>query len=58
MCSEIALDKRNLKCAENIKAKPTEDDSDFITYSNTIDFSNNWLDSSRYLITQWRTFVK
>ena len=52
--SEIELDKVDLVCAENLKYKPTGNDSVFIDHSNTIDFSGIWLDISGYLITQWR----
>ena len=31
MCSEIALDKIEMVCEENVKAKPNGDDSGFIT---------------------------
>ena len=58
MRSAIALDKFDLDCAENVKAKPAEKDSIFITYSNTIVFSIKWLDNSGYLITQWQRLVK
>ena len=37
--SEIALDKFDLECAETVKYKPTVNDSCFITYSNTFNFS-------------------
>ena len=37
----ITLDKINLECAENVKAKPTGKDSGFITYSNTTHFLVN-----------------
>ena len=52
--SSITLDKVDLVCAENLKYKPTGNDSVFIDHSNTIDFSGIWLDISGYLITQWR----
>ena len=53
LCSSIALDKVDLVCIETDKAKPTENDSGFITYSNTVYFSAIWLDKNGYLITQW-----
>ena len=37
--SVIALDKVDLDCTENVKAKPTGNDLDFITYSKTIKFA-------------------
>ena len=51
------MDKIDLECAETVKAKPTVNDSGFIAYSNTINFSSKWLDKSVYLITQWILFV-
>ena len=45
-------------CAEIVKAKPTGNYSGFITYSNTIYFSDTWLDKTGYLITKWDFFVK
>ena len=50
--SEITLDKVDLEFAQTIKYKPTANDSYFITYSNIINFSSKWLDTSGYLITQ------
>ena len=38
MFPAIALDKINLDFAESVKAKPTVNDSGFITHSNTINF--------------------
>ena len=32
ICSVITLNKINLECAETVKAKPTGNDSGFITY--------------------------
>ena len=58
MRSSITLDKVDLVCAENLKYKPTGNDSVFIDHSNTIDFSGIWLDISGYLITQWQKIVK
>ena len=40
--SVLALDKVDLVCAETIKAKPTVNNSGFITYSNQIYFSSIW----------------
>ena len=51
MRSDIALDKVDLECAETVKSKPAGNDSDFITYSNTINFASKWSDKSGYLIT-------
>ena len=50
--SAIALDKIDLECAENVKAKPTGNDSGFIAYSNTINVAIKSLYKSVYLITQ------
>ena len=36
----ISLDKVDLECAETVKAKPTGNDSGFITYSSTINFAS------------------
>ena len=36
--------------AETVKSKPTGNDSVFITYSSTINFSVKWLGNSGYLI--------
>ena len=44
--------KVNLQCAETVIAKPTGNDSGFITYSITINFAIKWLVSSGYLIIQ------
>ena len=52
MSSAIALDKIDLDCAENVKAKPTGDYSGFITYSNTMIFCGKLLYNSGYIITQ------
>ena len=49
--SVIELDKVDLECAETVKAKPTRNYSDFITYSNKIYFYDIWLDNIVYLIT-------
>ena len=38
--SAISLDKVEFECAETVKAKPTRNDSGFITYSNTINFAS------------------
>ena len=40
-------------CSKTVEAKPTVNDSVFITYSNTIYSSGIWLDISGYLIAQW-----
>ena len=56
--SEITLDKVDLDYSETVKARPTVNDSGFITYSNTIIFSSKWLDNSGYLITQWKKMEK
>ena len=56
--SSITLDKFDLYYKETVKAKPTGNDSVFITHSNTINFASKWLDNSGYLITQWKRFVK
>ena len=53
MPSEIALDKINLACVENVKTKPNGSDSGFINYSNTINVYSKWLYNSGYIITQW-----
>ena len=58
MCSAIALDKVDLVCAETVEAKPTGNDSGFITYSNKIYVYGVWLDNSGYLITKWNVFAK
>ena len=42
MRSEITLYKVNFECAVTVKAKPTENDSSVITYSNTIIFYSKW----------------
>ena len=42
--SAIALDKVDLEFSETVKAKPTKNNSGFITYSNTISFSSNFLE--------------
>ena len=52
LCSEIALDKVDLDCAEAVKAKLTGNDSGFITDSNPINFSSKWLYNSGYLMIQ------
>ena len=52
LCSAIALDKVDLDCAETVKDKTTINDSGFITYSNTTNFSGKWLNDIGYLITQ------
>ena len=56
--STITLDKTDLDCAENVKAKSIGNYSGFITYSNTIRFSSKLLDNSGYLINQWKKIVK
>ena len=53
-----ALDKFDLERADTIKAKPTLNDSGFITYSNTIKLSIKFFESSGYLITQLQKLVK
>ena len=58
MRSAIALDKVDLVCEENVKAKSTGNDLGFIAYSNTINLSVIRLDNSGYLIPQWIVFVK
>ena len=58
MCSETTLDKVDLQFAGTVKDKPTGNDSGFINYSNTINFSSKWLDNSGCLIIQWRKMVK
>ena len=52
MRSEITLDKVDYDFEEIVKAKPTRNDSGFITYSNTINFASKWLENSAYLIIQ------
>ena len=52
------MDKVNPECAETVKAKPTGNNSGFITYSNTINVATKWLDRSGYLIIQWRKIGK
>ena len=44
--------------SETVKAKPTGNDSGFITYSKKINFVSKWLDKSVYLITQFKKLVK
>ena len=56
--SEITLDKVSIDCVETVKAKPTGNYSDFITYSNTINFASKLLDNSDYQITKWQKLVK
>ena len=56
--SSISLDKFVFYCAETVKAKPTGNDSCFITYSKIINFACKWLDKSGYLNTQCTKFVK
>ena len=58
MRSAISLDKVNLEYAETVKDKPTGKDTDFVTYSNTINFVIKWLDNNGYLRTQWESLVK
>ena len=41
LISAIALEKFNLECEENVKAKTTANYSFFIAYSNTINFIVN-----------------
>ena len=53
MRSEIKLDKVDLVWAETFKAKPTGNDSVFITYTNTIYFVVIRLNKSGYIINQW-----
>ena len=45
-------------CAETVKDKTTGNDSGFITHSNKIYFAVIWLDTSVYLITQWKNLQK
>ena len=52
LCSAITLDKTDLDCAKNVKAKPTGNSSGFITYSNTTNVSVKRLNNSGYLINQ------
>ena len=52
LLSATTLDKIDLDCAENVRAKPTVNNSGFITYSNTINFSTKWLDKNGYILTQ------
>ena len=56
--SEIALYQVDLECAETFKSNSTVNGSVFITYSNTINFSGEWLDKSGCLITQWQYSMK
>ena len=56
--SAIALNKVDLECAENVRAKPTGNNLSFITYSNTIDFSGIWLDNSDYIVNKLQNIVK
>ena len=44
--SEIVLDKADLDFIEAVKSEPAVNDSDFTTYSNTINFLCEWLDNS------------
>ena len=53
LCSAITLDKVDLQFAATVKAKPSRNDSGFITYSNTTNVAIKWLDNSGYLVTQW-----
>ena len=46
MRSSITLDKEDLVCIETVKAKPTVNDSGFITYSTTIYIYGIWIDNS------------
>ena len=48
----IALDKNDLECAETYKAKPNGNDSGFITYSDRINISAEWLYNSGYIMTK------
>ena len=50
--SAIVLDKINLEFAENVKYKPTGNNSVFITYSNTINVDSEYLDNIGYLINK------
>ena len=52
LLSATTLDKIDLDCAENVGAKPTVNNSGFVTYSNTINFSTKWLDKNGYILTQ------
>ena len=45
-------------CEEKAKAKPTVNDSSFITYSSIIYFNALWLYKCGYLITQWKSLVE
>ena len=49
---EIALDKINIEYVDTVKPKLTGNESDFITYSNTINFDSKWLGKSVYILTQ------
>ena len=46
MCSDISLYKVDLVYDELVKAKPTVNDSGFITYSTTIYIYGIWIDNS------------
>ena len=50
--SAIVLDKVDQVCEETVRAKPTGNDSGFITYSKNIYISGIWLYNSGYIITQ------
>ena len=56
MRSEIALYKVDLECEATVQDKPTGNVSDFITYSNIINFSSEWLYNSGYIINQWKNW--
>ena len=52
------MDNFELVCVEFARAKPTGNDSGFITYSKLINFTGKWLYGSEYIITKWHNFVK
>ena len=56
--SAIALYKVDLDFAATVKAKPTGNDSGFITYSNKINVTSKLLNNSVCLITQWHKLSK
>ena len=50
--SEISLYKVDLDCSATVKYKSIGNDSDFITYSNIINFATKRFDNSSYILTQ------
>ena len=58
LCAAIKMYEVDLECAETVKARPTGNDSCFITYSNTLYFSGILLHNIDYLIIQWENNVK